>query len=326
LRVLLTGAAGFLGSHLADRLVAAGHDVVGVDNLSSGRLTNLRQLVEVPTFSFVQADVCEPLDVEGSFEWVLHFASPASPPQFLAWPVQTLRTNGEGTRHLLDLARDRGAHFLLASTSEVYGDPLEHPQAESYWGNVHPTGPRSSYDEGKRYAEAMATAFHTAHGLPIRICRIFNTYGPRMRPDDGRVVSNFVIQALRGEPLTIYGDGSRTRSFTYVDDLIDGVMSLMAVETFEPVNLGNPNEFTILELARTVLRLTGSASTIVHRPLPEDDPARRRPDIGRARQLLGWQPRIGLEEGLRRMIDAYRADELDGRAGDHLEATWPARA
>lgn len=301
-RVLLTGAAGFLGSHLTDVLLARGFEVIGVDDLSTGRRENLAHLAQEPRFTFLEGDASQPLDVEGRLAWVLHFASPASPPKYLARPIETMRVNAEGTRHLLDLARAKGASFFLASTSETYGDPLEHPQRESYWGHVNPVGPRSVYDESKRYAEALTTAYHAAHGVDVRIVRIFNTYGPRMDADDGRVVTNFIKQALAGEPLTIYGAGGQTRSFCYVSDLVEGILRNMERGDAKPVNLGNPNEFTILELATLVLKLTGSTSKLEHRPLPTDDPQQRKPDIARAKTLLGWEPTILLQEGLRRTI------------------------
>jgi dTDP-glucose 4,6-dehydratase len=305
-RILLTGAAGFVGSHLARRLVADGDLVIGVDNLTTGRLSNLSQLSESSSFRFVEADAASPVPVDEPLDWILHFASPASPPRYLERPVETLRVNAEGTRHLLELAEAKGAGFMLASTSEVYGDPLVHPQTESYWGNVNPVGPRSVYDEGKRYAEALATAFHRTSGVPIRICRIFNTYGPRMDPRDGRLVSNFIVQSLAGEPLTVYGDGSQTRSFQYVDDLVEGIVRLLAADTSRPINLGNPEERSVLELAELVRDLTGSRSRIEFLPLPEDDPRRRRPDITLARQLLHWEPVVPLEDGLRLTIDSFR--------------------
>jgi len=307
-RILLTGAAGFVGSHLADRLVADGHSVVGVDDLSSGRLANIARLRASPQFSFVQADVIEPLTIDGELDWVMHLASPASPPAFLARPIETLRANGEGTRLLLELARSRGAGFLLASTSEVYGDPLEHPQTESYWGNVNPIGPRGVYDEGKRYAESMTVAYGQVHSVPTRICRIFNTYGPRMRPDDGRIVTNFVVQALRDEPLTVYGDGRQTRSFTYVDDLVGGIVRLLASDIDGPVNLGNPNEYTVLEVADLIRKLTASSSSVEFVALPQDDPLRRQPDITLARAALGWEPEVTLEQGLLPTIASLRAE------------------
>lgn len=302
MRVLLTGAAGFLGSHLAERLLKEGCEVIGVDNLSTGQRRNLDRLVAYPGFRFLQADVTRPLEVEGPLDWVLHFASPASPPRYLKLPIPTLLVNAEGTRHLLDLALKKGARFFLASTSEVYGDPLVHPQPESYWGNVNPVGPRAVYDEGKRYAEALVTAYHTHFGLPVRIVRIFNTYGPYMDPEDGRVVTNFITQALKGEPLTVYGDGSQTRSFCYVDDLVEGIVRLMEVDYAGPVNLGNPEEYTVLELARLVKEITHSPSEIVFKPLPQDDPKQRRPDISLARRLLGWEPRVPVRQGLERTV------------------------
>jgi dTDP-glucose 4,6-dehydratase len=306
MRVLLTGAAGFLGSHLAERLLKEGCEVIGVDNLSTGQRRNLDRLLAHPGFHFLQADVTRPLEVEGPLDWVLHFASPASPPRYQKLPIATLLVNAEGTRHLLDLALRKGARFFLASTSEVYGDPLVHPQPETYWGNVNPIGPRSIYDEGKRYAEALTTAYHRAYGVPVRIVRIFNTYGPFMDPEDGRVVSSFIVQALRGEPLTVFGDGSQTRSFCYVDDLIEGIRRLMEVDYSYPVNLGNPEEYRVLELAQLVKELTGSPSPVTFLPLPEDDPKQRRPDITLARKLLGWEPKVPVREGLLRTIAYFR--------------------
>ncbi|BDG26756.1 epimerase [Thermus thermophilus] len=314
MRVLLTGAAGFLGSHLAERLLKGGCEVIGVDNLSTGQRRNLDRLLAHPGFHFLQADVARPLEVEGPLDWVLHFASPASPPRYLKLPIPTLLVNAEGTRHLLDLALKKGARFFLASTSEVYGDPLVHPQPESYWGNVNPVGPRAVYDEGKRYAEALVTAYHTHFGLPVRIVRIFNTYGPYMDPEDGRVVTNFITQALKGEPLTVYGDGSQTRSFCYVDDLVEGIVRLMEVDYAGPVNLGNPEEYTVLELARLVKEITHSPSEIVFKPLPQDDPKQRRPDISLARRLLGWEPRVPVREGLLRTITYFREVVAQGFA------------
>lgn len=298
MRILLAGAAGFIGSNLTDRLLAEGHEIIGLDNYITGRPGNLAHLQGQAGFTLRVGDAISPVDVEGALDWVLHFASPASPPKYLGSPVETMRVNSEGTFQLLELARLKGARFLLASTSEVYGDPLSHPQSEAYWGNVNPVGPRSVYDEGKRYAEALTIAYHSAYGLSTRIVRIFNTYGPRMDPDDGRVVSNFLVQALRGEPLTIYGDGTQTRSFQYVDDLIDGVMRLMGVEYHGPVNLGNPEEYTMLQLAELILEMTGSESRIVFLPLPEDDPKKRRPDISLARELLDWEPTVPVCDGL----------------------------
>ena len=302
MRILLTGAAGFVGSHLAERLLEEGHEVIGVDNFLTGRRENLEALVGFPHFSFLEHDVIQPVPVKGDLDWVLHLASPASPPRYLEAPLATLRVNAEGTRHLLELARRTGASFLLASTSEVYGDPLVHPQPEDYWGNVNPVGVRSVYDEAKRYAEAITMAYHREFGLSVRICRIFNTYGPRMDPYDGRVVSTFIRQALLGEDLTVHGDGSQTRSFQFVADLVEGIRRLMEVDYPHPINLGNPEEYSILELARKVLELTGSSSRIRFTEPMEDDPRRRRPDISRARQILQWSPRVSLEEGLRETI------------------------
>jgi len=307
MRVLITGAAGFLGSHLCDRFLADGHEVIGVDNFLTGTPDNLAHLLGHPRFRFVQHNVTEFIYVEGPLDGVLHFASPASPVDYLELPIQTLKVGSLGTHKTLGLAKAKGARYLLASTSEVYGDPEVHPQPETYWGNVNPVGPRGVYDEAKRFAEAMVMAYHRTHGLDTRIVRIFNTYGPRMRPNDGRVVSNFIVQALRGEPLTVYGDGSQTRSFCYVSDEIEGIYRLFFSDCTEPVNIGNPDEFTILELARRVLALTGSRSPIEFRPLPQDDPRVRRPDITRARERLGWEPRISLDEGLRLTIPYFRA-------------------
>ncbi|HET7249967.1 MAG TPA: UDP-glucuronic acid decarboxylase family protein [Gemmatimonadales bacterium] len=306
MRVLVTGAAGFLGSHLCDRLLADGHRVIGMDNYITGTPVNLAHLEHHPEFQFVRHDVTTFIEVEGPLEAVLHFASPASPVDYLELPIQTLKVGSLGTHKALGLAMAKRARFLLASTSETYGDPLVHPQPETYWGNVNPVGPRGVYDEAKRFAEAMTMAYHRYHGLDTRIVRIFNTFGPRMRPHDGRVVSNFIIQALRGEPLTVYGDGSQTRSFCYVDDLIEGITRLFERGTADPTNIGNPGEFTVRQLAERVLALTGSKSEIVQRPLPVDDPRVRQPDITRARQLLGWEPRVTLDEGLRRTIDYFR--------------------
>jgi nucleoside-diphosphate-sugar epimerase len=306
MRILLTGAAGFIGSHLADRLLADGHEVIGVDNFATGRRENLARQLDHPAATFIEHDVIDPLDVHGGLDWVMHFASPASPPKYAALAVETLRVNAEGTLHLLELAERTGAAFFLASTSEVYGDPTVHPQPETYWGNVNSTGPRSMYDEAKRYAEAMTMAFARSRGVNTRIIRIFNTYGPRMDSEDGRVVTNFVSQALRGQPLTIYGDGSQTRSFQYVDDLIEGVRRLMDVKYSGPVNLGNPEEYTMLELAQIVRELTGASVALEYRPLPEDDPRQRRPDISLARQLLGWEPRVCVRDGLARTIAYFR--------------------
>jgi len=306
MRVLVTGAAGFLGSHLCDRLLSQGHRVVGMDNLLTGNAANVAHLKDHPQFQYVLHDVTNFIEVQGPLDGVLHFASPASPIDYLEFPIQTLKVGSLGTHKALGLAKAKGARFLLASTSEVYGDPLVHPQPESYWGNVNPVGPRGVYDEAKRFAEAMTVAYHRYHKLDTRIVRIFNTYGPRMRPRDGRVVSNFIVQALKGEPLTVYGDGSQTRSFCYVDDLIEGIVRLFERGGPEPTNIGNPDEFTVRQLADVVLRLTGSRSPVVERPLPTDDPKVRQPDITRARQVLGWEPKVPLEAGLRRTIEYFR--------------------
>jgi dTDP-glucose 4,6-dehydratase len=309
MRLLVTGAAGFLGSHLCDRLLAQDHTVVGMDNLLTGTPANLAHLGHHRGFQLVRHDVSTFIDVPGPVDGILHFASPASPIDYLEFPIPTLKVGALGTHNALGLAKAKGARFLLASTSEVYGDPLVHPQPESYWGNVNPVGPRGVYDEAKRFAEAMTMAYHRYHRLDTRIVRIFNTYGPRMRPRDGRVVSNFIVQALRGEPLTMYGDGSQTRSFCYVDDLIEGIVRLFELGgggSAEPTNVGNPHEFTVRQLAERVLALTGSRSAVVEHPLPEDDPRVRRPDITRARETLGWEPRVPLEDGLRRTIDYFR--------------------
>jgi len=309
MRVLITGAAGFLGSHLCDRFLADGHHVLGMDNFITGRPENLAHLAGHPRFQFVQHDVTNFIFVDGPLDGVLHFASPASPIDYLELPIQTLKVGSLGTHKALGLAKAKGARLLLASTSEVYGDPLVHPQPETYWGNVNPIGPRGVYDEAKRFAEAITMAYHRFHGVETRIVRIFNTYGPRMRPRDGRVVSNLIVQALSGEPLTVYGDGSQTRSFCYVDDLVDGITRLFHSSETMPVNIGNPVEFTVRELAELVKRQTGTASPIVFEPLPQDDPKVRKPDITRASTLLGWAPAVPLEEGLRRTIPYFR-DEL----------------
>ena len=306
MRVLITGVAGFLGSHLADRFLKDGADVVGMDNFCTGRPENIAHLKGERRFSFVQHNVTDFLMVDGPLDGVLHFASPASPRDYLEMPIQTLKVGSLGTHKALGLAKAKRARFLLASTSETYGDPLVHPQPETYWGNVNPVGPRGVYDEAKRFAEAMTMAYHRYHGLDTRIVRIFNTFGPRMRPHDGRVVSNFIIQALRGEPLTVYGDGSQTRSFCYVDDLIEGIVRLFERGSPDPTNIGNPGEFTVLQLAERVLALTGSSSEIVRRPLPVDDPRVRQPDITRAKQQLGWEPRVPLDEGLQKTIAYFR--------------------
>jgi len=306
MRILITGAAGFLGSHLADRFLAEGHHVVGMDNFITGHPDNIAHLIGRPEFLFVQHDVTNYIYVEGPVDGVLHFASPASPVDYLEKPIQTLKVGSLGTHKALGLAKAKGARFLLASTSEVYGDPQVHPQPETYWGNVNPVGPRGVYDEAKRFAEAMTMAYHRFHGVETRIVRIFNTYGPRMRPGDGRVVSNFIVQALRGEPLSVYGDGQQTRSFCFVDDLVDGIFRLFHSDRAEPTNVGNPVEFTVRELAEKVIAMTGSTSEIARRPLPEDDPKVRKPDITLARSVLGWEPRVPLEDGLARTIPYFR--------------------
>ncbi|HET9065268.1 MAG TPA: UDP-glucuronic acid decarboxylase family protein [Gemmatimonadales bacterium] len=308
MRVVVTGAAGFLGSHLSDRFLADGHTVVGVDNFLTGRPVNIAHLETEPRFTFVETDVSDGLDIAGAIDGVLHFASPASPPDYQAFPVETLRVGSAGTLHALALAQRTGARFFMASTSEVYGDPLVHPQPESYWGNVSSTGPRSMYDEAKRFSEAAVMTYRRHHGVDTRIVRIFNTYGPRMRPEDGRVVSNFVVQALRGSPLTVYGDGSQTRSFCYVSDLIEGITRLFHSAHQEPTNIGNPVEFTMLELAEQVLAETGSTSKVEFLPLPADDPKVRQPDITLAQDVLGWNPTVPLREGLRQTVAWFRQE------------------
>jgi len=311
-RAVLTGAAGFLGSHLCEALVDRGWDVVGLDNLITGRMDNLEGLLARPEFTFEHYDVTNFIHVTGPVDAVLHFASPASPVDYLEHPIKTLKVGALGTHNALGLALAKGARFLLASTSEVYGDPLVHPQPETYWGNVNPIGPRGVYDEAKRFAEAMTLAYHRTHGLDVRIVRIFNSFGPRLRPADGRVVSNFLVQAMDGDPLTVYGDGRQSRSFCYVDDEIRGIVALLESDCVGPVNIGNPNEFTILELAETVLEVTGSTSEIVHEPLPVDDPTQRQPDITLAKQALGWEPRVQLREGLERTYAWYREERARG--------------
>lgn len=303
---LVLGGAGFLGSHLCETLLRDGHDVVCVDNLITGNLDNIRHLRGNPAFSFIRHDVSRHIDIEGPVDFIYHFASPASPVDYLNYPIQTLKVGALGTHNALGLARAKKAVLLLASTSEVYGDPLVHPQTEAYWGNVNPIGPRGVYDEAKRYAEAMTMAYHRVHGIDTKIVRIFNTYGPRMRPNDGRVVPAFVMQALKNEPLTVFGGGLQTRSFCYVDDLIRGIVLLSRSSVHDPVNIGNPREMTVKQFAEVIIRLTGSRSVIERRPLPIDDPKTRQPDIRRARELLGWEPVIPLEEGLARTIEYFR--------------------
>ncbi|MDE2761734.1 MAG: SDR family oxidoreductase [Gemmatimonadota bacterium] len=305
-RILITGVAGFLGSHLADRFLADGHEVIGVDNLLTGSRRNLAHLAREPRFDLIEHDVSKPLFLEPGVDGVLHFASPASPVDYASLPIQTLKVGGLGTHHTLGLARRHGARYMLASTSEVYGDPEIHPQPEGYRGNVNPVGPRAVYDEAKRYAEAMTMAYHRAHGLDTRIVRIFNTYGTRMRPRDGRVVSNFIVQGLRGEAMTIYGTGSQTRSFCHVDDQVEGIVRVYHCRRVDPINLGNPDEYTILELAALVMEETESPVPPVFRPLPPDDPVVRCPDISTARRELDWSPTIGLREGVRRTIPYFR--------------------
>jgi dTDP-glucose 4,6-dehydratase len=304
-QVLVTGAAGFLGSHLCDALLAEGHRVLGVDNLSTGRLANLAHLKNEPRFRLEERDICEPFDL-GRVDYVYNFASPASPPDYLRLGVETLLVGSAGTLNTLEMARKYGAGYLHASTSECYGDPLVHPQVESYWGNVNPVGPRSVYDEAKRFSEAAVAAYHRYHGVNTHLVRIFNTYGPRLNPSDGRVISNLMMQALCGGPLTIFGDGSQTRSFCYVSDLIDGIVRLGKSEEHDPVNIGNPVEFTILECAREVQALVGSQCAIDFQPLPQDDPTRRRPDITKAKKLLGWEPKVALREGLERSLAYFK--------------------
>ncbi|MBI2222069.1 MAG: SDR family oxidoreductase [Acidobacteria bacterium] len=304
-RVVITGVAGFIGSHLADALLARGYSVVGVDNLLTGDLANIAHLAN-KDFLFIKHDVTNYIYIDGPVHYVLHWASPASPIDYLEHPIPTLKVGALGTHKALGLAKAKGASFMLASTSEVYGDPLEHPQTESYWGNVNPIGPRGVYDEAKRFAEAMTVAYHRYHGLDTKIVRIFNTYGPRMRINDGRAVPTFIAQALRNEDITVFGSGSQTRSFCYISDLVDGLIRLMLSGENEPVNIGNPHEMTIEQIAITIVRMTGSSSRIVHMPLPEDDPKVRKPDITRARTLLGWEPKVGLEEGLTATIEYFR--------------------
>ena len=314
MRIVITGGAGFLGSHLCERLVEMGHQVICLDNLITGATDNIAHLFGHDRFRFVKHDVTEYIFIDGTVEAVMHFASPASPRDYLEFPIQTLKVGALGTHKTLGLAKSKRARFLLASTSETYGDPLVNPQPESYWGNVNPIGLRGVYDEAKRFAEALTMAYQRFHGVDSRIVRIFNTYGPRMRPHDGRVVSNFLVQALDGQPLTVYGTGSQTRSFCYVDDLVEGLLRLLMAPTsegiHEPVNLGNPHELTVLEIARKVLELTKSSSKIVFEPLPQDDPKVRRPDITRAQNLLGWSPAVSLDEGLLRTLDYFKKTRL----------------
>jgi dTDP-glucose 4,6-dehydratase len=310
-RVVVTGAAGFIGSHLCETLLDRGHSVVAIDNLITGDMNNVAHLRD-RDFQFIRHDVTQFIDVDGPVDAVLHFASPASPIDYLELPIQTLKVGSLGTHNALGLAKAKQARFLLASTSEIYGDPLEHPQRETYWGNVNPIGPRGVYDEAKRFAEAIALAYHRTHKVNTKIVRIFNTYGPRMRLRDGRAVPAFISQALRNEDVTIFGDGSQTRSFCYVSDLVDGLLRLLASSTNEPVNIGNPHEMTIEEIATTIIRLLGSSSRLVHQPLPVDDPKQRRPDITRARTILKWEPKVPLEEGLLKTVEYFRSKLAQG--------------
>jgi dTDP-glucose 4,6-dehydratase len=316
LRVLITGAAGFLGSHLAERFLSEGHEVLGLDNFITGSRANIDPLSGYNSFELIEHDISESIFIDGDLDGVLHFASPASPVDYLNLPIQTLKVGSLGTHNSLGIALTKGARFLLASTSEVYGDPQVHPQPETYWGHVNPIGVRSVYDEAKRFAEAMTMAYHRYHRLDTRIVRIFNTYGPRMRPNDGRVISNFIVQALRGDPLTIYGDGSQTRSFCYVDDEVDGIFRLYNSDQTEPTNIGNPVELTVSELAHVVLEETDSSSVIHTLPLPEDDPKVRQPDISIAREVLNWQPGVDLREGIRKTIPFFeeQLERHDGKA------------
>ena len=306
MRVVITGAAGFIGSHLSETLLDRGHSVVGIDNFVTGDVNNIAHLTG-RDFVLLKHDVTNYISVEGPVDLVLHWASPASPIDYLELPIPTLKVGALGTHNALGLAKAKKARFVIASTSEVYGDPLEHPQKETYWGNVNPIGPRGVYDEAKRFAEAITLAYHRAHGVDTKIVRIFNTYGPRMRLRDGRAVPAFMSQALRNEDVTVFGDGTQTRSFCYVTDLVDGILRLMESDTHDPVNIGNPHELTIEQIARTIISLVGSASRIVYRPLPQDDPKQRRPDITRARTLLGWQPQVGLDEGLAKTVGYFKS-------------------
>ncbi len=306
MRIVITGGAGFLGSHLCDRLVADRFEVVCVDSLLTGKAENVRHLLDHPNFTFVKGDITEPIEIPGAIHYVLHFASPASPMDYARHPIHTLKVGALGTYHALGLSQAKGAVFVLASTSEIYGDPEVSPQPESYWGHVNPIGPRSVYDEAKRFAEAICVAYHRQNGVDVRIARIFNTYGPRMRADDGRVVPAFINQALRGEPLTVFGDGSQTRSFCYVSDLVEGILALLQSSVTEPVNIGNPGEISVLELAKMIIAMTESSSAIEYHDLPVDDPKVRVPDISRAKSLLHWEPQVDLDEGLRRTIQWFR--------------------
>jgi dTDP-glucose 4,6-dehydratase len=305
-RILITGAAGFLGSHLCDRFLAEGYEVIGMDNLLTGNIKNIEHLFPRKEFSFYHHDVTKFVHVPGKIDYILHFASPASPIDYLRMPIQTLKVGALGTHNLLGLAKSKGARILVASTSEVYGDPLVHPQTEEYWGNVNPVGPRGVYDEAKRFMESITMAYHTFHNVETRIIRIFNTYGPRMRLDDGRALPTFMSQALRGEDITVYGDGLQTRSFCYVDDLVDGIYRLLLSDYPRPVNIGNPSEITLLDFAKEILELTGSKSKIVYEPLPQDDPKQRQPNITKAREILGWEPKVDRHEGLKRTLEYFK--------------------
>lgn len=305
-RILITGAAGFLGSHLCDRFLKEGYHVIGMDNLLTGSLKNIEHLFPEEHFEFYHHDVTKFVHVPGQIDYILHFASPASPIDYLKMPIQTLKVGALGTHNLLGLARAKNARILVASTSEVYGDPLIHPQTEEYWGNVNPVGPRGVYDEAKRFMESITMAYHNFHGVETRIIRIFNTYGPRMRLDDGRALPTFMSQALRGEDVTVFGDGSQTRSFCYVDDLVEGIYRLLLSDYHKPVNIGNPSEITLKDFAEEVIRLTGSQSKIIYKPLPQDDPQQRQPDISKAKEILGWEPKIGRTEGLTKTLDYFK--------------------
>ena len=306
MRILLTGGAGFIGSHLCNLLIGKGHSIICMDNLITGKKDNIVNLLDNPNFEFIEHDVTKHIDVKEHIDFVLHFASPASPVDYLKYPIKTLKVGSLGTHNALGVAKEHGAKFLLASTSEVYGDPLVNPQPETYWGNVNPIGPRGVYDEAKRFAEAITLAYHRSHGIDTKIVRIFNTYGPHMRDHDGRAIPNFIDQALKGEPVTVYGDGSQTRSFCCVSDLIDGIYKLMNSDLNEPVNIGNQNEMTLLELAKKIIELTGSKSRIEYKPLPINDPKVRRPDIAKAKSKLDWQPKVALDEGLKTTVNWFK--------------------
>lgn len=306
MNILISGGAGFIGSHLCAKLLAKGHRVICVDNLITGSKENIKELLDNPNFNFIEFDISNPFYFKEDVDWVFHLASLASPSHYLNYPIKTLKSGLLGTYNCLGIAKDKKAKFLLASTSEIYGDPLVHPQPENYWGNVSPTGPRSCYDESKRAAESLTYAYLRQHSVDVRVARIFNTYGPNMQPDDGRVVSNFIVQALKGNDLTIYGDGKQSRSFCYIDDLLEGIQKLTEVDCTEPVNLGNPDEFTIIELAELILKETGSSSLVKNFPLPEDDPKKRKPDIAKAKEVLGWQPKTELKNGLQKTIEYFK--------------------